>query len=306
MCDDLTETDNSLYLARRDVAKLGAGAGLAAMLGGYATAAMGADTAAGAADAPALPVTSAMVDIPTLDGTADAFFVHPVSGRHPAVILWPDVAGLRPAYQQMATRLAGAGYAVLAVNQYYRRARSPVLSSFAEWRSEAGRARLQPMINDLIPWATMRDADSFVSWLDAQPSVDVRREIGSAGYCMGGPHAFRTAAASAGRVGAIASFHGGGLVTDAGDSPHRLMERFSAIMLIAIAQNDHDRRPGDKDALIAEMEATDRPGEVEVYPAQHGWCTIDSPVFDAVQAERAWGRMLAIFGEGLQGRTDAA
>ena len=306
MCDDLTESDNSLFFARRDVAKLGAGAGLAAMLGSYATAAMGAETTPVVAETPALPVTSAMVEIPTLDGTADAFFVHPDSGRHPAVILWPDIAGLRPAYQQMANRLASAGYAVLAVNQYYRRARSPVLSSFAEWRSEAGRARLQPMINDLIPWATMRDADSFVSWLDAQPSVDVRREIGSAGYCMGGPHAFRTAAASAGRVGAIASFHGGGLVTDAGDSPHRLMDRFTAIMLIAIAQNDHDRRPGDKDALIAAMEAIDRPGEVEVYPAQHGWCTIDSPVFDPVQAERAWSRMLAMFGERLQGRTEAA
>ena len=296
MCDDLTETDNSLYLARRDVAKLGAGAGLAAMLGGYATAAMGADTAAGAADAPALPVTSAMVDIPTLDGTADAFFVHPVSGRHPAVILWPDIAGLRPAYQQMATRLAGSGYAVLAVNQYYRRARSPVLSSFAEWRSEAGRARLQPMINDLIPWATMRDADSFVSWLDAQPSVDVRREIGSAGYCMGGPHAFRTAAASAGRVGAIASFHGGGLVTDAGDSPHRLIPKLAGGYLIAIASNDDARSPNDKTVLHDAFAAAKRPADIQVYAdAMHGWCVIDSKVYNQPQAERAWGRMLDLF-----------
>lgn len=295
MCDDLTETDNGRYLARRDVAKLGAGVGLAAMLGGCATAG-GADAGTGAE---AVATVSATVTIPTADGSADAYFVHPVRGRHPAVILWPDIAGLRPAYQQMATRLAAAGFAVLAVNQYYRGSRAPVLGSFAEWRTEAGRARLQPMIAALTPSATMRDAAAFVSWLDGQRAVDARRKVGSAGYCMGGPHTFRTAAAVPARVGAIASFHGGGLVTDAPDSPHRLMAGFSAAMLIAVAQNDDARAPGDKDALRVAADAAGRWAEIEVYPAQHGWCTIDSPVFDVAQAERAWGRMLAIFAERL-------
>ena len=294
MCDELTESDNALFLARRDVAKLGAGVGLAAMLAGCAT-----SGGAGEAGVTALETVSTTVSIATADGTADAFFVHPVRGAHPAVILWPDIAGLRPAYQQMATRLAAAGFAVLAVNQYYRGSPAPVLASFAEWRTDAGRARLQPMIAALTPSATMRDAAAFITWLDLQGAVDIRRKIGSAGYCMGGPHTFRTAAAVPARVGAIASFHGGGLVTDAPDSPHRLIERFNAAMLIAIAQNDDERAPADKDALRAAATAAGRPAEIEVYPAQHGWCTIDAPVYDAVQAERAWARMLAMFGERL-------
>lgn len=294
MCDDLTESDNALFFARRDVAKLGAGAGLAVMLAGCAT-----SGGAGEAGATMLETVSATVSIATADGTADAFFVHPVRGAHPAVILWPDIAGLRPAYEQMATRLAGAGFAVLAVNQYYRGSPAPVLSSFAEWRTEAGRARLQPMIAALTPSATMRDAAAFISWLDGQRAVDARRKVGSTGYCMGGPHTFRTAAAVPGRVGAIASFHGGGLVTEAPDSPHRLMAGFSAAMLVAVAQNDDARAPADKDALRAAADAAGRWAEIEVYPAQHGWCTIDAPVYDAVQAERAWSRMLAIFGERL-------
>lgn len=294
MCDDLTESDNALYFGRRDVAKISAGAGLAALLGACAT-----PVGAGETDAELRETVSGTVSITTPDGTADAFFVHPARGRHPAVVLWPDIAGLRPAYQQMATRLAAAGYAVLAVNQYYRGSPAPVLGSFAEWRTEAGRARLQPMIAALTPSATTRDAAAFIAWLDGQAAVDTGRKVGSAGYCMGGPHTFRTAAAAPGRVGAIASFHGGGLVTDAPDSPHRLMTGFNAAMLIAVAQNDDERAPADKDALRAAADAAGRWAEIEVYPAQHGWCTIDSPVYDAPQAERAWGRMLAIFAEKL-------
>lgn len=295
MCDDLTESDNAEWLlGRRDVARIGAGAGLAALLGACATAG-----GAGEAGAEPTETVGVSVTIATPDGNADAFFVHPARGRHPAVVLWPDIAGLRPAYQQMATRLAAAGFAVLAVNQYYRGSPAPVLGSFAEWRTDAGRARLQPMIAALTPTATMRDAAAFIAWLGEQTAVDTGRKVGSAGYCMGGPHTFRTAAAAPDRVGAIASFHGGGLVTAAPDSPHRLMAGFNAAMLIAVAQNDDERAPDDKDSLRVAANAAGRWAEIEVYPAQHGWCTIDSPVYDALQAERAWGRMLAMFAERL-------
>ena len=303
MCDDITESENGEWLYgrrvdRRQLGMMGAGAAALAVLPGCVAAGDANASPVTGGDAPR-EVEASMVSIDTPDGRADAYFVRPVRDRHPAVILWPDIAGLRPAYQTMATRLASAGHAVLVVNQYYRNAPAPVLASFAEWRTDAGRARLQPMIAALNPAATTRDAAAFIRWLDAQPQVDAARNIGSAGYCMGGPFTFRTAAANPARVGAIASFHGGGLVGDASDSPHRLISGFSAAMLIAIAQNDDARSPGDKDALRAAATAAGRQAEIEVYPAQHGWCTIDSPVYAEAEAERAWGRMLALFGTAL-------
>lgn len=294
MCDDITESENGHWLlgrkvGRREFAAMSAGAAVLAMMPGCATA------QGDSSDAPA----SRTVEIVTPDGTMDGFFVHPARGKHPAVILWPDIAGLRDAYKTMATRLAAAGYAVLVVNQYYRSARAPVLASFAEWRTDAGRARLQPMIAQLNPAVTTRDAAAFITWLDTQREVDTARKIASSGYCMGGPFTFRTAAANPARVGAIASFHGGGLVTDTPDSPHLLIDDFRAAMLIAIAQNDDERAPTHKDVLRATATAAGRPAEIEVYGAQHGWCTIDSPVYAEAEAERAWTRMLALFAERL-------
>ena len=227
MCDDITEIENGHWLlgrklGRREFAAMGAGAAAFAMLPGCVT----------AQDGVGGPVETASrtVDVATPDGTMDGFFVTPVRGKHPAVILWPDIAGLRDAYKMMATRLAASGYAVLVVNQYYRSARAPVLASFAEWRTDAGRARLQPMIAALSPAGTTRDAAAFITWLDAQREVDTAKTIGSSGLCMGGPFAFRTAAANPARVGAIASFHGGGLVTDTTDSPHLLIDDIRAAM----------------------------------------------------------------------------
>ena len=294
MCDDITESENGHWLlgrklGRREFGMMGAGAAVLAMMPGCATAQ--GDTS----DAP----VSRTVEIATPDGTMDGFFVHPARGKHAAVILWPDIAGLRDAYKTMATRLAAAGYAVLVVNQYYRSARAPVLASFAEWRTDAGRARLQPMIAQLNPAGTTRDAAAFITWLDTQREVDTARKIASSGYCMGGPFTFRTAAANPARVGAIASFHGGGLVTDTPDSPHLLIDDFQAAMLIAIAQNDDERAPTHKDVLRTTAAAAARPAEIEVYAAQHGWCSIDSPVYAEADAERAWGRMLALFAGAL-------
>jgi len=289
MCDEFTATEEDRALAgsgltRRSFAALGAGAVMVA----YADAAGAARTR---------PLRESTVTLPTSDGTMDAFFVHPARGKHPGVILWPDIAGLREAYMAMARRLAGAGYAVLVVNQYYRSAKAPIMSGIAEWRTPEGQAKLKPMIPLLSPEAISRDAQAVVAYLDAQRAVNRNRGIATSGYCMGGPFTVRTAAAVPGRVRAAASFHGGGLVTDKPDSPHRLLGATQASYLIAVARNDDARAPADKDSFRAAAAAAGRPAEVEVYAADHGWCTLDAPVYDAAEADRAWGRMLALFAQ---------
>lgn len=308
MCDPLTEAENAAFLNRRQVGMIGTGAlaiggltacggiGIGIGSGGLGNGiGIGGGLTTGFGDRGPVPTMSQMVQINLPDGQCDAFFVTPEKGSHPAVIVWPDVAGLRDAYQQMAMRLAGEGYAVLVVNPYYRNAKSPVLSTFAEWRTEAGQATIAPMRAALTADAIARDAAGLVKWLDGQMQVEKGAKMAAIGYCMGGPFTFRTAAAAPARVGAIASFHGGGLATDAADSPHLLTKNFNAAMLVAIAQNDDVRDPTAKDKLRAAADAAGRFAEIEVYPAQHGWCTIDSPVYDEAQAERAWGRMLALF-----------
>lgn len=299
MCDELTEAENETFLAaqmqRRQLA-MGAGAVMLVGCGPSTTAAPSTPTTAGPAQPAAQPsVTGRIVTIETPDGTAEAYFAAPSTGRSPAVLIWPDVAGLRSAFEQMATRLAEAGYAVLAVNPYYRSSKLPVLETFSEWRTEEGRAKIAPMIEPLSSEAIARDASTFVSWLDQQPQVDPARKIGTAGYCMGGPFTVWTAAAAPDRVGALGSFHGGGLVRETEDSPHALFPKMSAAALICIAQSDDDRDPQAKTTLRAAADAAGREAEIEVYPAQHGWCVTDSPVYDETQAERAWSRLLATF-----------
>ncbi len=283
MCDESTLTAERAALSRRQFGLLGAAATVAAC------STSGANGESGAA------LTESAVTVTTPDGIADGFFVHPATGAHPAVLLWPDIAGLRDAYKTMARRLAGAGYAVLVFNHYYRSAKAPVLASFAEWRTPEGRARLQPMITAITPAGTARDAVAAVAWLDQQSAVDAKRGIGTSGYCMGGPFTVRSAAAVPGRVKAAASFHRAALVTAEPDSPHKLLGQTQASFLFAIGRNDDAAAPTDKDTLRAAAAAAGRPAEVEVYAADHGWCTIDSPVYDKPQAERAWERMLALF-----------
>jgi len=288
MCDDFTAREEEAALAakglsRREFAAIGAAGVLGACSGGDSE-----------AKGKARLVESA-VAIAAPDGSADAFFVHPAKGRHPGVILWPDIAGLRDAYKEMGRRLAGAGYAVLVVNHYYRSSRAPILSSMAEWRSPEGQARLKPMIAALSLAGIERDAKAFAAWLDGQEAVDTRRGIGTQGYCQTGSFAVRAAAAVPDRITAVASFHGGGLVTAAPDSPHLLLGKTRASYLIAIARNDDARAPGDKDALREAAKAAGRPAEIEVYNADHGWCTLDAPVYDKAEAERAWGRLLELY-----------
>lgn len=283
MCDEMTAAD-AAGVTRRSFAALSGAAALTGMTMATTTAA-----------APAAGLSEATVSIPTASGTADATFIHPIHGTHPGIVMWPDIAGLRDAYHVMGRRLAAAGYAVLVVNQYYRNAYAPVLTSFAQWRTPEGQAKLAPMIAALTPSAVASDAAAYVHFLDRQPAVDRNRRIGSSGYCMGGPFAVRTAAAVQARVGGVASLHGASLVTDKPDSPHRLLGLTSASYLFAIARGDDAKAPGDKDALRAAAAAAHRAAEVEVYPAEHGWCAIDSPVYDPAQADRAFARVLALF-----------
>lgn len=241
------------------------------------------------------------VEIKTPAGVADAYFVHPIKGRHPAVLIWPDIFGLRPAFRQMATRLAEAGYAVLVVNPFYRKQRAPTAPENPSFENPATREALMALRASLSVETAEADAQAFVAWLDAQSAVDTKRLIGTAGYCMGGPLVMRTAAAMPNRIGAAASFHGGGLATDKPDSPHYLIQVMRAHFLIAIAENDVAKEPAAEATLRKAFATVNLPAEIEVYAGtKHGWCPTDSRVYDHAQAERAWGRMLALFERALR------
>jgi len=245
----------------------------------------------------AVAVADGDVTVTTPDGACDAYFVHPASGTAPGVLLWPDIFGLRPAMRQMAKRLAESGYAVLVVNPFYRVKKAPT----AEQGATTPIQELMPLARALNATTHMTDAKAFVAWLDTQPSVAKNRKMGTQGYCMGGPIAFRTAAAVPDRVGAVASFHGGGLVTPNPDSPHLQAAKTKAQLLIAIAENDDQRAPSDKTALKETFEKASLPAEIEVYAgAAHGWCPPDSRVYNEPQAEKAWSRLLALYGKALK------
>lgn len=240
-------------------------------------------------------VTESEVDIRTPDGTADAHFARPVKGTHPGVLVWPDIFGLRPAFRQMGRRLAESGYAVLTVNPFYRKQHAPTSPENPDFQDPATRAALMALSSSLSPDTAVTDARAFVSWLDTQDAVDRQRKIGTTGYCMGGPLVMQTAAAIPGRIGAAATFHGGGLATDKPDSPHLLIPKMKAQFLIAIAENDDQRRPEEKERLREAFAAANLPAEIEVYAGtKHGWCPPDSRVYDHDQAEKAWGRLLAL------------
>ena len=287
MCDKRTLRDEEEYLrrsgnlTRREFGALSAGAGLAMLLPRAAA---------------ALEVTAADVEVSTPDGTADCHFVHPASGAHPGVLIWPDALGLRPAFEQMGRRLADSGYAVLVVNPYYRTERAPVLPEGASFRDEATRKKIFPLMRSLTPETNVTDARAFVGFLDSQDVVAGDRKMGTMGYCMGGSMTMRTAAALPDRIGAGASFHGGRLVTDAPDSPHLLVDQMRARYLFAIAENDDQKDPKAKTVLREAFAGAGLPAEIEVYAGTlHGWCPPDSAVYHEAQAERAWSRLLALF-----------
>ncbi len=294
MCDENTEKDNDEYLrsqgrySRREFGTLTATAALGLMLPRAAN---------------AMDVAESEVLVPTPDGSADCYFVHPATGAHPGVIVWPDILGLRPAFRTMGRRLAEAGYAVLVVNPYYRTRPAPVVGEGASFQDPATREQVLPLARSLSAVTNTTDARAFVTFLDQQGAVDTSRKIGTTGYCMGGPIVMRTAAAVPERIGAAASFHGGRLVTDAPDSPHLLVPQMQASFLFAIAENDDEREPDTKNVLRDTFAAAGLPAEIEVYEgALHGWCAIDSRVYNEAQAERAWARLLVLLETALGGQ----
>lgn len=289
MCDERTVEENETVLGAVSRRTFAAGAAAAAM-----------SAAAEAQARKAVSVTESDVKITTPDGVADAYLVHPKKGKHPGVIVWPDILGLRPAFRTMGKRLAEQGYAVLTVNPYYRMAASPVVPAGASFQDPAIRERVMPLARALTPQTNVTDALAFVKFLDAQAAVDAKRGIGATGYCMGGPMTMRTAAAAPGRIRAGASFHGGGLVTAEPNSPHLLVKDMKASYLFAIAENDDKSAPDVKDVLHDTFAQASLPAEIEVYAgAMHGWCAIDSAVYNQPQAERAWARLLALFERAL-------
>ena len=243
----------------------------------------------------AVTVTESDVTIMTPDGTADCYFVRPASGTAPGVLVWPDIFGLRPAFRTMGKRLAESGYSVLVVNPFYRVKKAPT--------ADAGAATpipsLLPLAQALNETTHMTDAKAFIGWLDQQASVAKNRKISTQGYCMGGPMAFRASAAVPDRVGAVASFHGGGLVTTMPNSPHLQASKTKAQFLIAVAANDDMRAPDEKNVLKETFAKANLPAEIEVYGAPHGWCPPDSQVYNEPLAEKAWTRLLALYGKAL-------
>jgi carboxymethylenebutenolidase len=243
----------------------------------------------------AVAVTESEVTIKTPDGTCDAYFVHPTTGAAPGVLVWPDIFGLRPAFRQMGKRLAESGYSVVVVNPFYRVKKAPTAAQGATTPIP----ELIPLAQTLNETTQTTDAKAFVAWLDSQQSVDKGKKIGTQGYCMGGPIAFRTSAAMPDRVGAVASFHGAALVTEQPNSPHLQASKTHAQFLIAIASNDDQKSPNEKNVLKDTFEKAKLPAEIEVYSGAHGWCPPDSRVYNEPDAEKAWTRLLALYGKAL-------
>jgi carboxymethylenebutenolidase len=284
--DDMIEnTRRSGELTRRRFGVLAFASGLAAAL----------PRVAGAVE-----VVETDIDVKTPDGVADSYFVYPATGAHPGVLIWTDIFGLRPAFKMMGKRLAESGYSVLVPNPFYRSGKAPIPPLGSNMQDAARRQMMMSLMDTLTPPRQVTDAKAFVEFLDAQPSVNKKRKLGTVGYCMGGPITMRAAAALPDRIGAGASFHGANLANDKPDSPHLLVPKMKARFLIAIAANDDERDPKAKDLLREAFMQAKLPAEIEVYEGtMHGWCPPDTPVYNEAQAEKAWSRMLALFKSAL-------
>lgn len=256
----------------------------AAAAGGVATGAYAAD------------VVEKDVEVKTADGVADAALFHPAGkGTWPAVLIWTDIAGLRPAFREMGRRLAGQGYVVLVPNPFYRSVKGVVATPGFDFSKPEDRARVMGYRGAMSNAGIDSDAQAYVAFLDAQPQTSKKKKVGVQGYCMGGPLSFRTAAAVPGRIGAVGSFHGGGLTTKTPDSPHLLIPKTNAGYLVAVAQNDDKAQPDSKDILKAAFAEAKKTATVEVYAANHGWCVKGSQVYNEAEAERAWAELSKLY-----------
>jgi carboxymethylenebutenolidase len=258
---------------------------------GSAMAAAGLPTAALAAN-----VTETDVMVPTPGGSADAVLIHPAgAGSWPAVLMWPDILGLRPVFREMGRRLAADGYTVLVPNPFYRTNRAPVVTGAFDFNNPQQRDSLMSIRSKLTDAMVDQDAAAFISFLDAQKQTNRRKAAGVQGYCFSGPFAFHSAAVRSDRIRAVGSFHGGGLVTKDANSPHLLIPKTKASFVVAIAQNDDKKQPDAKDVLKATFAAAKRPAIVEVYPADHGWCVPGSQAYNQPAAEKAWAELLRLY-----------
>lgn len=293
MCDEVTERELDAYLKKKAVTRRGFSMGAGAAL---ATTSLLATACATPNPVNTETLTESEVKITTPDGEADGIFIHPANGAHAAVIIWPDIHGVRPAFFDMARNLAGSGYSVLAMNPYYRTHAGRLFADGQTIRDPGGRELVGPHYTALSPDTVAIDTAAYVAWLDGQAAVDTERGIGAVGFCMTGSWTLRAAATAQGRVRAPVSFHGGGLVSEDEASPHKLARKIDGGVLIAIAENDHERDPEAQGALIAAFETAGVPAEIEVYAdAMHGWVPTDSRAHNPEQSARAWGRMLALF-----------
>ncbi len=282
-------------LSRRDLVALSMAVGLAA--------------SAGAASGAGLPVVETNVEVKTPDGVCDAAFIHPKTGTYPGALIWPDAFGLRLAMRDFGKRLAAEGYSVLVPNPYYRFGKASMVDLDTKkfsFQNPDDMARLRKLMGGLsAPGAAEKDATAFIAFLDAQKQVNKKKKIGTQGYCMGGPLVIKTCATVPDRVGAGASFHGGGLVTDQPNSPHLLAPKIKAHLYIGIASNDDQRQPDAKDKLREAFADAKVPAEIEVYQSLHGWCVPDmpeqggKPIYNKPDAERAWAKLLALYKSAL-------
>jgi carboxymethylenebutenolidase len=245
-------------------------------------------------------LTETDVMVPTPDGSADAVLIHPArAGSWPAVLMWPDILGLRPVFREMGRRLAAEGYTVLVPNPFYRTKRAPIVTGAFDFNDPKQRDSVMSLRSTLTDAGIDKDAAAFINFLDRQKQVNHHKGAGVQGYCFSGPFAFQTAAVRSDRIRAAATFHGGGLVTKDANSPHLLIPKTKASFVVAIARNDDQKQPEAKDVLKAAFAAAKRPAVVEVYPADHGWCVPGSQAYDQPSAERAWAELLRLYRSNL-------